>query len=446
MIDELDDLFPDETHPPTVGHLPSPVRPKPVKPDEHGRLIRQISFDLSRAEISTSNSGERDPPSRPPFARVHSPNTIGIPRDAPAYAGHIEDTAILADEEVSHHILGSAPATIKRNRSFGEKKPPRVDRTLSRATPSPQHMSRRQRAAGAASPCAVSCDSPPPPKAAWGLSLALPSDGGSSGGGGFVRPPPIHTQISLQSLDDENDSCAVQLPDTLARPPALSLGLISEASSEASAPPPTPRGGGGFGGLGGFGGSQRESAPPMSLVAPGLYVGNEVAASDLDALQAASVTHVLNCSQVDNALEGMDGAPPTYLKLGLFDNISDLPRMQEALDEGVAFISAALASGGTVLVHCRAGISRSATLAIAHLVRATQQPVDVVFEKMRLRRRVVDPNLGYFVALHEWEKRVLRRPGSGMRATPPLRAATPLEGMGLWGMPPARARPLSRAG
>merc|ERR1719240_1635337 len=150
-----------------------------------------------------------------------------------------------------------------------------------------------------------------------------------------------------------------------------------------------------------------DGVPAMSLVAPGLYVGDESAAANIASLQAAGVTHVLNCSALPNALDGAVGAPAHYMQLGLLDNTSDLPRMQEALGQGVEFISHAHAAGGAVLVHCHRGISRSATLAIAYLVRSTQQPAEQIFEKLRTKRKCIDPNLGYWVALKAWERRVL---------------------------------------
>ena len=152
---------------------------------------------------------------------------------------------------------------------------------------------------------------------------------------------------------------------------------------------------------------------------------------------------------------------PRYLQLGLVDNTSDLPRMQEALATGVGFIRDALEQGGVCLVHCHRGISRSATVAIAYLVQSTQTPAEPIFERMRPKRKVIDPNLGYWVALKEWERRVLppamlRTPrsayssptpgGSPARSaqnganypTPPGGAPAPLVGAG--------PRPLSRAG
>ena len=175
----------------------------------------------------------------------------------------------------------------------------------------------------------------------------------------------------------------------------------------------------------------------MSLVATGLYVGDEAAAAALTDLQEAGVTHVLNCTAKPNALEGQAGAP-MFLQLGLMDNTSDLPRMPSAMATGVDFIANAISNGGTVLVHCHRGISRSATLAIAYLVRAMQQPAEQVFEMVHACRPIIDPNLGYMVALMEWERRVL--PPSARRAS----SGTLTRGNSFG--PSTMVRPLSRAG
>lgn len=249
---------------------------------------------------------------------------------------------------------------------------------------------------------------------------------------GRIAPPPIRTMASLEDWgngsddkDGRSSSASVQLvhsssthsllgaPPEL-RPPELIIDMANNASGIV-APPPSPRGrgGGGFFMRNGFQNIHpgahafARNEPPMSLVAPNLYVGDEHAASNCMGLISAGITHVLNCSSLSNPLEGVAGAPAHYMQLGLLDNTSDLPRMQEALGTGVEYISSAIASGGTVLVHCHRGISRSATLAIAYLCRATQQPAELVFEQMRTKRKVIDPNLGYWVALKEWERRVL---------------------------------------
>jgi hypothetical protein len=182
-----------------------------------------------------------------------------------------------------------------------------------------------------------------------------------------------------------------------------------------------PRGAGMVSGLVGA-----SSLPPsMSLVAPNLYVGDESAASSLSRLRSNQITHVLNCTDQPNQIHSVptglaDGTtttttatgtgadePITFLTLGLLDSTADLPRMGDVLREGVAFIHGCLEAGGTCLVHCHRGISRSVTLAMAYLIQTEQRTAEQVFESMRRTRRVGDPSLGYWIALKEWEALVL---------------------------------------
>jgi len=160
-------------------------------------------------------------------------------------------------------------------------------------------------------------------------------------------------------------------------------------------------------------------------------------------LRLQGVTHVLNCTNKPNPIfevpggsssDGESGLTLGYLRLNLLDSTSDLPRMQSVLRQGVDFIRSALQSGGIVLVHCHRGISRSCTLVMAHMIEADQRSAESVFEIIRAKRRICDPNLGYWCAIQEWEKLVLPP------RLPRQRSASRLSPH------PLAPRPLSRAG
>ena len=179
------------------------------------------------------------------------------------------------------------------------------------------------------------------------------------------------------------------------------------------------------------GGRHRQWAPEMSLIAPRLYVGSEVAAASLATLRAHGITHVLNCTPSPNAFEGTAGAP-AYRRLGLLDSSADLPRMLHAIREGVAFIEEAMLAGSAVLVHCHRGISRSCTLAMAYLIWKEQRTADSVFQEVRAARRVCDPNLGYWCTLKDWERLVVSPdddtpPPKRQKSIPPQTHATPVK-------------------
>jgi len=246
----------------------------------------------------------------------------------------------------------------------------------------------------------------------------------SAGPGKGARPPPIHTVFSLEpGLAEDCDVSAVPTPPEDGPAPRLVVRISSFGSRPGSAPPPLSR-------LGGT--ASRFHAPSMSLVAPNLYVGDEASASASRLLEEGVVTHVLNCTNHPNTELEAEGSTLGYLRLDLVDSIADLPRMKSALRTGVDFIKSAIAEGGVVLVHCHRGISRSATLAMAYLVEVEQRPAEAVFETLRAKRAVVDPNLGFWVAIQAWEKAVL--PPHLVRSKSSRSLASP------------SPRPLSRAG
>ena len=210
-----------------------------------------------------------------------------------------------------------------------------------------------------------------------------------------ARPPPLYMVPSFDEEDFVQLQATPQSKPAPHRPSPLCghrpspLSCISSANYAQSS---TER--------------EKRRAPEISEVYPNLFVGTEAAAKNMGLLSGYGITHVLNCTARPNAHEGEAGAP-VYMSLGLLDSTSDLPRMKEALTDGVAFIHGAIEGGGRVLVHCQRGISRSCTLAMAYLMWAQRLPAEAVFVELRHARRVADPNLGYWCSLKDWEQHVL---------------------------------------
>lgn len=61
----------------------------------------------------------------------------------------------------------------------------------------------------------------------------------------------------------------------------------------------------------------------------------------------------------------------------------------------IEFIIQARKMGGTVLVHCYAGISRSATIVIAYLMSEKQMSLPDAFKLVKSKRIVAFPNPGF---------------------------------------------------
>lgn len=112
------------------------------------------------------------------------------------------------------------------------------------------------------------------------------------------------------------------------------------------------------------------------------------------------------------------GRPPMhYLKLPWSHGQADLVRTGFA--EGFAFVDAALARREGVLIHCQCGVSRSATMTIAYVMRAASQggpsvPPEVLalngkgmqaaYDYVQQRSNTIGPNMSLIYQLLDYER------------------------------------------
>ncbi len=126
---------------------------------------------------------------------------------------------------------------------------------------------------------------------------------------------------------------------------------------------------------------------------------NRGAARNKQYLKAIGVTHVLNTAHGDRFnmvatdAEFYRDVGITFKGLHLDDTwLEDISR---TFAESAAFIEEALEKrGGKVLVHCLAGVSRSATTAIAYLMLKKGLSVENAVRTVRSNRRIF-PNEGF---------------------------------------------------
>lgn len=132
-----------------------------------------------------------------------------------------------------------------------------------------------------------------------------------------------------------------------------------------------------------------------------LIIGSQDVAHDLDILTNNNVTHILNVATgITNLFEGWF----TYKTKEAYDT----PTCQiiNIFDECCEFIHSAVVSGGCVLVHCNAGVSRSVSVVIAYLMKHYGMSFDEAFKFVKSKRSFVRPNVGFVEQLKLYEAKL----------------------------------------
>ena len=176
---------------------------------------------------------------------------------------------------------------------------------------------------------------------------------------------------------------------------------------------------------------------PNQIVEDKLFLGDLSHAKNAKVMNDLGITHVVNCTPMANYFE-MDeehGKEIThvdklnYYQVSLDDN--ENANIKAHFDNAIKFIETALNDDGKkdkatgqeakekekekekekkqekvnrVLIHCAAGISRSATITIAYLMKSRNMKYDDAFNFVRSRRDVIYPNQGFVNALKQFEK------------------------------------------
>jgi atypical dual specificity phosphatase len=111
-----------------------------------------------------------------------------------------------------------------------------------------------------------------------------------------------------------------------------------------------------------------DDTPTPSLIVDRLYLGNVRDAQQYQRLAELGVTHILSLAK---SLR-IPFPPSPFMYLAIDAQDSDAYPISDHFAETSAFIHAAIMSGGIVLVHCAAGVSRSATIVSAYCMSTHQ--------------------------------------------------------------------------
>lgn len=126
----------------------------------------------------------------------------------------------------------------------------------------------------------------------------------------------------------------------------------------------------------------------MNQIIENLYLGDHTAAHSREMLKRVGITHILNITEsVENKFTSMC----EYMHIHLPDIVS--ADLYTHFPEIIKFIHNGMTQG-KVLVHCYAGVSRSATAVLAFLIYSHDMNLSDAFKFVKGRRFIL-PNDGF---------------------------------------------------
>ncbi|XP_069475559.1 protein phosphatase Slingshot homolog 1 [Ambystoma mexicanum] len=135
-----------------------------------------------------------------------------------------------------------------------------------------------------------------------------------------------------------------------------------------------------------------------TLIFDYLYLGSEWNASNLEELQDTGVGYILNVTrEIDNFFPGLFA----YHNIRVYDE--DATDLLAHWNEAYNFITKAKKNNSKCLVHCKMGVSRSASTVIAYAMKEFDWPLEKAYNFVKQKRTIARPNAGFMRQLSEYE-------------------------------------------
>lgn len=138
-------------------------------------------------------------------------------------------------------------------------------------------------------------------------------------------------------------------------------------------------------------------------IIPGLFLGNLTAATDIEWLKETKINYILTADSCPLPRKIQELLPNLTIK---YIQVTDMPRedLLTHFEDSYEFIDHALQLNDKILIHCYFGVSRSATLVIAYLMKKYKRSFSDTFEEVKGKRRFVEPNAGFLAQLKLYEE------------------------------------------
>jgi len=155
-----------------------------------------------------------------------------------------------------------------------------------------------------------------------------------------------------------------------------------------------------------------------SRILPYMYLGNLTHANNPELLRALGITRILSIG------EPVSWPPAEIERWGaesllMIDEVQDngIDPLTQEFDRCLEFIGKGKSEGAATLVHCRVGVSRSATICIAEVMSCMglSFPRAYCFVRARRLNVIIQPHLRFVYELLKWDERLQQKRNQPVR-------------------------------
>ena len=147
-------------------------------------------------------------------------------------------------------------------------------------------------------------------------------------------------------------------------------------------------------------GTEEDEADSMNYIIDNIYLGDIVAASNETFLKEYNISIVINCAiEFESNYKDLKA-----LELKLYDSIYQnlFPKFEYAYKIIKQYQKT------NILIHCMAGVSRSASLVIFYIMKEKKWDYDKSFEYVQRIRDFISPNLSFIDQLKEYYDKYIK--------------------------------------
>ncbi|MCP9264283.1 Dual specificity protein phosphatase 21 [Dirofilaria immitis] len=149
----------------------------------------------------------------------------------------------------------------------------------------------------------------------------------------------------------------------------------------------------------------------MTEIIPGLFICG-VSSLNPSSISHYGITHIINATnEASSKFKSLINIQRTKLWIDDTPETNIYPHLEQQSD----LIRAIIADGGKVLVHCVAGVSRSASICLAYLTKYHCRTLRDAYHLMAKKRPLVRPNIGFWRQLISFEQVICKKVPSSVR-------------------------------